>query len=89
MYFHIASSCALIALSAISCASDRIRVDLEGGFAYQSRNTCAIPADGSKFSYRDLIGRGPFNFARLTAIINDDSNSGYRILVAPLSFSGT
>ena len=64
------------------------RIDLEGGYAYQTRNTCAIPADSNKFSYRDLMGRGPFQFARLTAILHDDETSGYRILFAPLTFSG-
>ncbi len=69
-------------------AQDQIRLDIEGGVAYQTRNTCAIPADSSKFSYRDLLGRGPFNYGRVTAIINDANNSGYRIVIAPLNISG-
>jgi hypothetical protein len=78
----------LLGLSGFAAAQDGLRIELEGGFAYQTRNTCAVPADNSKFSYRDLIGRGPFNYGRLTAIINDDHTSGYRIVVAPLNVSG-
>ena len=72
----------------VGWCQEAIRVDLEGGLAYQTRNTCAVPADSQKFSYRDLIGRGPFDFGRLTALINDDNNSGYRIVVAPLNING-
>ncbi|MDR3688713.1 MAG: hypothetical protein P4L46_04980 [Fimbriimonas sp.] len=67
---------------------ESVRVNLEGGFAYQTRNTSAIPADGTKFSYRDLIGRGPFYYSRLTAIIHGEETSGYRIVVAPLNAFG-
>ena len=70
-------------------AQDTLRIDIEGGVAYQTRNTCAIPADSNKFSFRDLMGRGPFDYGRVTALINDDQNSGYRIVIAPLNFYGT
>jgi len=76
-------------LSCFAAGQDAVRVDVEGGFAYQTRNTCAIPADSNKFSYRDLIGRGPFNFERFTAIVHPENSSGYRIVVAPLGISGT
>ena len=79
----------LIGIATVATAQEKLRVDLEGGYVYQTRNTCAIPANGDKFSYRDLMGRGPFKYARLTAIVNDDQNSGYRILVAPLTLRGT
>jgi hypothetical protein len=88
---RINSCLAAVALT-LGCATiraqDSIRLDIEGGVAYQTRNTCAIPADSNKFSYRDLIGRGPFNYGRVTAIIHDDQNSGYRIVIAPLNLSG-
>lgn len=76
-------------LPCLAGAQQAVDVTVEGGVAYQTRNTCAVPADASKFSYRDLIGRGPFNYGRLTAILNPDANSGYRIVWAPLNFSGT
>jgi len=78
----------LTGLTGIAAAQNDLRVELEGGVAYQTRNTCAIPADSNKFSYRDLIGRGPFNYARVTAMTHPDENSGYRFVVAPLNFSG-
>jgi hypothetical protein len=79
---------ALGLLPALGGAQQDVRVELEGGFAYQTRNTCAIPADSNKFSYRDLMGRGPFSYARITALVNQDRNSGYRIVIAPLNISG-
>ena len=77
-----------LSISTVGFSQDAIRADLEGGFAYQTRNTCAVPADSQKFSYRDLIGRGPFDYGRFTAIIHDEDNSGYRIVIAPLNISG-
>lgn len=70
-------------------AQENVRVDLEGGFAYQTRNTCAVPADSSKFSYRDLLGRGPFYYSRVTALVHGEESSGYRIVIAPLNVFGT
>ena len=77
-----------LSLCALSLGQQDIRLQIEGGYAYQTRNTCSIPADSNKFSYRDLIGRGPFKYGRVEALFNDHENSGYRIAVVPFSVSG-
>ena len=83
----IAALMSIVSLRFAYAQSD-LRVEFEGGVAYQTRNTCAIPADSTKFSYRDLFGRGPFKYGRLTAFIHENENSGYRIAVVPLTASG-
>ena len=78
-----------IGFASLAFCQNDFRIDVEGGFAYQTRNTCSVPADGSKFSYRDLLGRGPTNFERLTVLIHPENNSGYRLVIAPLAVNGT
>ena len=77
-----------LALGTVALGQNDIRLQLEGGYAYQTRNTCAIPADSNKFSYRDLIGRGPFRYGRIEAIFHDQESSGYRLAIVPFTVSG-
>jgi hypothetical protein len=68
---------------------DRVQIELEAGVAYQTRNTASRPGDVTdRFSYRDLVGSGPFGFGRITAITNPDDRAGYRFVIAPFSLQG-
>lgn len=68
-----------------------VEYDLEAVAAWQGRNTVQSPNDasGTRFSLSDLIGSGPAFSGRLQAagIIKDRHE--WRVLVAPLSVSGT
>ena len=74
-------------ISSLASAQDA-KVEFEYGSFWQSRNTSAIPADSTKFSYRDLLGRGPFPFTRTTITLNPNAASGYRLVWAPLRITG-
>jgi hypothetical protein len=65
---------------------DRIRIELEGGPAWQTRNDVRIPGDtGTKFSLLDLGGRAPFAAGRLTVDLRLGDRSELRLLLAPLT----
>lgn len=70
-------------------AGQTTTLDIESGSVYQSKNKVAIPADSTKFSYRQLLGKGPFAYQRFTVTFNPDAKEGYRFVYAPLSLSGT
>jgi hypothetical protein len=70
--------------------SPRLEIQLEGGPAWQTRNDVRIPSEGgTKFSLSDLIGSGPFASLRLEASYNISRRHGLRLVLAPLSISGT
>jgi len=66
-------------------------VELEGGAAWQSHNDVEIPNDGSatRFSLFDLAGAGPWPASRLYLTWNPGQRHGLRLLLAPLSLTGT
>lgn len=69
----------------------RLVVELEGGPVWQSYNDAEIPNDGTatRISLRDLIGSGAWPAGRLAATWNVTDRHGLRLLLAPLSVSGT
>jgi hypothetical protein len=69
----------------------RFVIDVEGGPVWQSYNDAEIPNDGTatRFSIRNLLGSGPWPGGRLTATWNLGERHGVRLLLAPLSVSGT
>lgn len=68
-----------------------LTLELEGGPAWQSRNDVQVPNDetGSRFALDGLVGSGPFPAARVYAEARLGRRHGLRLLVAPLSLSGT
>lgn len=69
---------------------ERLRIELEGGAVWQTRNDVRIPGDtGTKFSLLDLAGRGPEAAGRLTVNLRLSGRSGLRLLLAPLTLRHT
>ena len=66
-------------------------LEVEGGPVWQSRNDVEIPNDGTatRFSLIDVVGNGPFLSARLYFTWNVAERHGLRLLLAPLTVSGT
>jgi hypothetical protein len=70
--------------------SPRLEIELEGGPVWQTRNEVRIPNEGgTKFSVVDLIGNGPSAAFRLETTYNINRRHGLRLVLAPLSISGT
>jgi len=69
----------------------RLTAELEGGLTWQSYNNVQIPNDetGTRFSLSDLIGSGPWASARLYLTWQPSPKHGVRLLVAPLTVTGT
>lgn len=66
-------------------------VELEGGAVWQTRNDVQVPNDllGTRFSLVKTLGRGPWPATRLYLTWNVTELHGLRVLVAPLSVSGS
>lgn len=82
-------------LSALACASIAAdqkpwSIELEGGLLWLSRNDVRIPGTtGTQFGMRDLTGSGTFPVGRVNAIWQSDRGWGFRVMLAPLTASGT
>lgn len=94
--FLIVSVFAAFALPAPTAAQapdseSRFIVELEGGPAWQTKNDIQVPNDarGSRIALDALTGGGPFPAFRLYAEGRLGRRHGLRLLVAPLSISGT
>ena len=83
----------LLALPASAAEQEdwkRFRLELEGGPVWQAKNDVRIPGDtGTKFSFDDLTGSGPYAAGRFTLDWNFLERHGFRLEVAPLRFDGT
>jgi hypothetical protein len=91
---RIAAALATLALlipALATAQTPRFVVDVEGGPVWQSYNDSEIPNDGTatRFSIRDLLGSGPWPTGRLSATWNVGERHGVRLLLAPLSVTGT
>lgn len=66
-------------------------IEIEGGAVWQSRNDVQVPNDllGTRFSLVKTIGNGPWPAARMTLTWNVAEHHGVRVLLAPLSVSGS
>lgn len=87
---------ACAAVVALACAwpaarADGLQVEFEGIAAWQQRNVVESPNDGTatRFSLEDLTGSGPAWTGRLQASGRIGERQEWRVLVAPLSVSGT
>ncbi len=86
------AACALAAGSATASAQDsqRFTATVELGPTWQTRNDTRIPGDsGTGFSLLDLTGRGAILSGRMDVSYNIGGGAQWRLLVAPLSVSGT
>jgi hypothetical protein len=64
-------------------------IHLELGTVRQPYNSARIFGDtGTKFSLRDLIGKGSFGYGRVTVLSPLNDNHTLRLVVAPLGYSG-
>ena len=61
----------------------------ESAYLIQLRNDVRVPGSGSNVDYRSLIGANPGAAFRLTGVGRFDSDSGWRVVYAPLSISAT
>ena len=67
--------------------ADRIRVGVETGALWQTRNDVRIPGDdGTRFALDDVAGQGPFPFVRLDIDWQVAERHGLRLVYAPLRF---
>jgi hypothetical protein len=67
-----------------------MEIELEGGPVWQTRNDVRIPNEGgTQLSLVDLIGSGPFASVRLEVSYNISRRHGLRLVLAPLTISGT
>ena len=67
----------------------RNAVWIEGAALLQLQNNVRVPGNGSTVDYRSLIGAAPGASFRLVGNGEFDSDSGWRIVYAPLSISGS
>ena len=63
-------------------------VGVETGAVWQSRNDVRNPGDnGTRFSFADTMGEGPYHFYRLESFINLGEKKQLRFLIAPFEIS--
>jgi hypothetical protein len=69
----------------------KLVVEVEGGPAWQSYNDVRIPNDATatRFSLVDLVGTGPAAAGRVYVTWNTSERNGWRVLIAPFSFSAS
>ena len=64
------------------------RLGVEAGPAWQSRNDVQIPGDtGTRFSLTDIVGSGPFPYARVELAYQINDKHSLRFLLAPLGYT--
>jgi hypothetical protein len=87
---------ACLASSAVTARAETLyerecgRLELEVGPVWQTQNEVAVPGDtGTRFDLDDVTGPGPFVGGRLTVDWNPWRRHGFRLVVAPLSFTET
>ena len=87
------ASVALLGLDSVLLGQEgpRFALELEAGPVWQTRNDVQIPNDatGTRFSFADLVGRGPWLAGRLIVSWNISQRHGLRVVLAPLSYTGT
>ncbi len=66
-----------------------IVVETEFGASWQSRNDVQIPNDnpGTRFALNDIAGSGPWLSGRINLFWDINDKHGFRVLLAPLSYS--
>ncbi len=82
---------AVLALPLAAPAQDmtnRFRLEVETGAAWQARNDVQVPNDasGTRFSLRDTVGTGPVPVVRVDAAWALNERQDLRVLLAPFSY---
>ena len=62
---------------------------IEGGGYWVAKNEIRIPSGGTQVDFKSLAGSGPRAFFRINYIREVSDKRGFRVLYAPLSYSGT
>jgi hypothetical protein len=80
-----------IAAPLLGQAPPRLAVEAEAGPVWQTRNDVQVPNDamGTRFSLVDVAGRGPWTAGRLYTTWSLNDRHALRLLLAPLTVSGT
>ena len=66
------------------------RLGVEAGPVWQSRNDVQVPGDtGTRFSLTDIVGSGPFPYARVELVYKLTDKHSLRFLLAPLEYTET
>lgn len=75
----------------VSAQSSGVELKLSGGASWQTSNDVQIPntTAGTRFSLKDIAGKGPWLAPRFEAIWNMNNKHGIRVLLAPLSYAET
>jgi hypothetical protein len=81
---------AVTAIAADQDAGEKFYFELEVGPVWQSNNDVQLPGDsGTRFSFKDLTGSGPFAAGRLAIGWDIQERHGLKFVVAPLRISGS
>jgi len=85
MVFHAAR-----ALAADQDPGKRFDIELEAGPVWQSKNDVRIPGNsGTRYSFNDLTGSGPYAAGRLALGWDIGERHGLKFVVAPLRVNGS
>ena len=77
-------------ISPVFAADFDWRLGVEAGPVWQSRNDVQIPSDtGTRFSLADLVGSGPFPYARVELEYKFNDKHSLRFLLAPFQYTET
>jgi len=78
------------AITADQDAVEKFYFELEAGPVWQSNNDVQLPGDnGTRFTFKDLTGSGPFAAGRVTIGWDVSPRHGLKFVVAPLRITGS
>jgi hypothetical protein len=81
---------AVTAIAAEEDAEKRLIFELEAGPAWQSKNDVRVPGDsGTRYSFKDLTGSGPYAAGRLALGWDVRERHGLKFVFAPLRVDGS
>ena len=90
-HFPLLCLCGFFAGYTSAIAADfNWRLGVEAGPVWQSRNDVQVPGDtGTRFSLTDIVGSGPFPYARVELVYKLNDQHSLRFLLAPLGYTET
>ncbi len=88
-HFPLLGLCGVFAGATSTMAADfNWRLGVEAGPVWQSRNDVQVPGDtGTRFSLTDIVGSGPFPYARVELVYKLSDKHSLRFLLAPLGYT--
>ncbi len=89
--FKLLCVCGFLSGFTSALAADfKWRLGVEAGPVWQSRNDVQVPGDtGTRFSLTDIVGTGPFPYARVELTYRLNDKHSLRFLLAPLGYTET